>query len=81
MARSADHRRVARLRLDVRRDLGAVAAGETDAKAHGASSDAFRGDLKQAVASALDSVIAPVRGHFEGTKLLQEVMGAVSESA
>ncbi len=37
-------------------------------------------DLKQAVASALDPIIAPVRGHFERTNLLQQVTAAISES-
>ena len=37
-------------------------------------------DLKQAVASAIDSILAPVRGRFEGTELLREVIAAVAES-
>ena len=36
-------------------------------------------DLKQAVASGLDAVVAPVRGHFEGTKILGEVMTIIEE--
>lgn len=34
-------------------------------------------DLKQAVASGVDAAIAPVREHFEGSKVLAEVMSIV----
>jgi len=36
-------------------------------------------DLKQTVASKLDLVVAPVREHFKGTKILEEVMGIIHD--
>ncbi len=36
-------------------------------------------DLKQAVASKLDTIVAPVRKHFEGTKLFDEVSAIIRE--
>jgi tyrosyl-tRNA synthetase len=36
-------------------------------------------DLKQAVASRLDAVVAPVREHFKGTKILDEVTMIIRE--
>ena len=36
-------------------------------------------DLKQAVASKLDAVIAPVREHFKGTNILAEVMAIIHD--
>jgi tyrosyl-tRNA synthetase len=36
-------------------------------------------DLKQAVASGLDAVVAPVREHFQGTKVMEEVMAIIHD--
>jgi tyrosyl-tRNA synthetase len=36
-------------------------------------------DLKQAVASSLDAVVAPVREHFKGTKILGEAMAIIQD--
>jgi tyrosyl-tRNA synthetase len=36
-------------------------------------------DLKKAVAQNLDEVVAPVRKHFAGTRVLEEVMAAIHE--
>ncbi len=36
-------------------------------------------DLKQAVAASLDEVVAPVREHFKGTRILAEVMTIIQE--
>ncbi|HVC27629.1 MAG TPA: tyrosine--tRNA ligase [Nitrososphaerales archaeon] len=38
-------------------------------------------DLKQTVASKLDEVVAPVREHFKGTKILEEVMTMLHDEA
>ncbi len=36
-------------------------------------------DLKKAVASSLDSVVSPVRRHFKGTSILEEVMTIIND--
>lgn len=36
-------------------------------------------DLKRAVALSLDEVVAPIREHFRGTKVLEEVMAIIHE--
>jgi tyrosyl-tRNA synthetase len=36
-------------------------------------------DLKKAVASRLDAVVSPVREHFEGTKVLEEVVAIIRD--
>ncbi len=36
-------------------------------------------DLKKAVAANLDTVVAPVREHFKGKKVLEEVMAIIHD--
>jgi tyrosyl-tRNA synthetase len=36
-------------------------------------------DLKKAVAENLDLVVAPVREHFKGTRVLEEVMAIIHD--
>lgn len=36
-------------------------------------------DLKKEVASKVDAVVAPVRDHFEGTKVMEDVMAIIQE--
>ena len=36
-------------------------------------------DLKKAVASRLDAVVTPVREHFKGTKIFEEVSTIISQ--
>jgi tyrosyl-tRNA synthetase len=38
-------------------------------------------DLKQAVATGLDAVVSPVREHFKGTKMMEEVMTIIHDEA
>lgn len=38
-------------------------------------------DLKKAVASGLDSVVSPVREHFRGSKVFEEVQGIIRDDA
>ncbi len=38
-------------------------------------------DLKKAVASSLDAVVAPIRAHFKGTKIMEEVLTIIHDES
>src|SRR5438132_1595351 len=86
VARTADDRGVARLRLDVGPHLGEVTAGEAHLELHGASPHALRRDLELAVAGhgpalgGADGHLGPVALQG-GVLLVAEVLPELREEA